>query len=81
VLSLHACRVMQVMILPGVLTSTNFAKPDVIHRGGPLGELTQWADLIAACFALCNSLAVRYHVSGAANEYALVFQYIFLPRG
>lgn len=62
----------QVFVLPGLLTLTNFAKPDVIRRGGPLGELMQWADLIAGCFALCHSLAVRYHINGAIHEYACI---------
>lgn len=55
-------RRLQLMILPGLLTLSNFAKPEIIRNGGPLGELTQWADLIAACHALCHDVVVRSQI-------------------
>ena len=58
----------QIMFLPGVLTRTNFARPESIHRGGPLGELVQWSDLITACYALCHSLAPRLRIITTAFE-------------
>jgi len=57
------------MFIPGVLTQTNFARPETIRRGGPLGELVQWSDLISACYALCHSLAPRLRVISTASEY------------
>jgi len=62
----------QIMFMPGVLTRTNFARPQSILRGGPLGELIQWSDLIAACYALCHSLAPRLRIPATASEYAYI---------
>lgn len=59
---------LRIMFIPGVLTLTNFARPQSIRRGGPLGELVQWSDLIAACYALCHSLAPRLRITSTAGE-------------
>jgi len=56
------------MFLPGVLTKTDFARQSRILRGGPLGELIQWSDLITACYALCHSIAPRLRIISTASE-------------
>ena len=54
--------------MPGLLTITNFAKPEVIGRGGPLGELVQWADLIAGLHALGHQVALHYNIMSVNVE-------------
>jgi len=56
------------MFLPGLLTKTDFARHSRIRLGGPLGELIQWSDLIAACYALCHSIAPRLRIVSTASE-------------
>ena len=38
---------------------TNFADPSIISAGGPVGELMQWADLIAGLQVLGHTLFIR----------------------
>ena len=56
---------MQILIMPGVLTSTDFAKPASIKAGGPLGELVQWSDLIAAVFVLGHKVILEWDTNEA----------------
>ena len=56
-------------MLPGVLTQTDFAHPDRAFSGGPVGELTQWADLIAALYLLGHELDLRWDIHFAGIEY------------
>ena len=51
--------------MPGLLTSTDFAKPSFIKAGGPLGELVQWSDLIAALFVLGHKLMLEWDTTEA----------------
>ncbi|ESN93571.1 hypothetical protein HELRODRAFT_180890 [Helobdella robusta] len=58
----------KIIITPGLLTLTNFASPQTIKNGGSLGELMQWADLVAGCLALCQQVVVRSNLKVVANE-------------
>ena len=51
--------------MPGVLTSTDFAKPASIKAGSPLGELVQWSDLIAALFVLGHNVILQWDTAEA----------------
>ena len=56
------------MVLPGVLSLTDFAHPDRAFHGGPLGELTQWADVIATLYLLGHKLMLRWDIRYAGIE-------------
>ncbi|XP_074644421.1 alpha-1,6-mannosylglycoprotein 6-beta-N-acetylglucosaminyltransferase A-like [Tubulanus polymorphus] len=50
----------RILVIPGVVTLTNMAQPGVIRTGGPLGDLVQWADVIAALHALGHNVVLRH---------------------
>ena len=49
---------MKILVVPGVLEATPFAKNSSIKSGGPLGDLYQWSDLIAALFILGHNVTI-----------------------
>lgn len=55
----------QVLVFPGVLLSTQFARETSISNGGPLGELLQWADLIGALHVLGHNVTVEENPKAA----------------
>ncbi|KAK2151811.1 hypothetical protein LSH36_350g04054 [Paralvinella palmiformis] len=57
---LRGFRKKKVLILPGFLKGTNFARRTNIRRGGPLGELLQWADLIAGLYVLGHEVILEH---------------------
>ena len=59
---------MQVLVFPGMLTYTNFAHPKVISNGGPLGDMSQWADLIAGLHVLEHHVVLRYDRDRVVDE-------------
>ncbi|KAI0234122.1 Alpha-1,6-mannosylglycoprotein 6-beta-N-acetylglucosaminyltransferase A, partial [Lamellibrachia satsuma] len=55
-----------VLIVPGVLLATDYAKSESVTGGGPLGDLIQWADLIAGLYMLGHNVTIMkdiYQVS------------------
>ena len=58
----------QIKVVPGVLSLTDFAHPDRVFHGGPLGELTQWADVIAVMYLLGHQLSLRWDVRYVGKE-------------
>ena len=63
-----ACFSIQILIVPGVLTQTPYARPAFIKSGGALGDLLQWADLIAAAHALGHDVTVEHDIGMAATS-------------
>ena len=57
----------QVLIMPGVLTQTNFARPSSIKKGGPLGELVQWSDLISSIYVLGHNVTLMWNLQQGAK--------------
>ena len=55
------------MVLPGVLQLSHFARPEVITAGGAVGDLIQWADLIASLYVLGHDLTLEWEVRRALN--------------
>ena len=52
--------------MPGVLLATDYAKSESVTGGGPLGDLIQWADLIAGLYILGHNVTIMkdiYQVS------------------
>ena len=45
---------LQMLVYPGVITLTPYAKN--AFKGGPLGELVQWADLICGLYMLGHTV-------------------------
>ena len=66
--------------MPGVLTQTDFAHTDRAFNGGPVGELTQWADLIATLYLLGHDLELRWDIQFVGIEYAIFIYTLFLIR-
>ncbi len=53
--------------MPGVLTQTNFARPSSIKKGGPLGELVQWSDLISSIYVLGHNVTLMWNLQQGAK--------------
>ena len=61
------CLVCQVLIVPGVMLATDFAKADSVTGGGPLGDLVQWADLIAGLYMLGHNVTIMKDIYQVAR--------------
>ncbi|KAK2175491.1 hypothetical protein NP493_728g01062 [Ridgeia piscesae] len=57
----------QVLIVPGVMLATDFAKADSVTGGGPLGDLVQWADLIAGLYMLGHNVTIMKDIYQVAR--------------
>lgn len=66
-------RIFQILVIPGVLTCTPFAKPSFIRAGGPLGDLVQWADLIAAAHILGHEVVLMEDVRMAKENLNMLY--------
>ncbi len=49
--------------MPGILSMTEFANPEHIKKGSPLGELMQWADLIASLHLLGHHVILEHRLN------------------
>ena len=58
--------------MPGVLTLTDFAKMWSIKKGGPLGDLVQWTDLILGLAFLGHNVTVVKNLMAASQMYSLL---------
>ena len=51
-----------------MLIATDMALPNSIHAGGPVGDLAQWADLIAALHVLGHNVTLVTSFYEAARK-------------
>ena len=72
-------------MVPGVLLATRFATSEAIRAGGPLGDLVQWADLIAGLHVLGHNVTVMKDMYEAARgcvialaTHSRLFIYLFI---
>ena len=49
---IDACFAFKILIFPGILAEKTWSWSIRAGQGGPLGELVQWADLIAGLYLL-----------------------------
>jgi hypothetical protein len=63
----NVCPSPQVLVVPGIFIATDFASEDTISQGGPLGDLIQWADLIAALHVLGHNVTLHWDVYQAVR--------------
>ena len=66
--SLYYDGLFQILVLPGVLTLTSYAKPNVIRMGGALGDLVQWSDLLAGLHVLGHQVVIEYDIQRASRK-------------
>lgn len=57
----------QVLIVPGILLATNYATAESVTGGGPLGDLVQWADLIAGLYMLGHNVTIMKDIYQVAR--------------
>ena len=53
--------------MPGILLATDFARPESVTGGGPLGDLVQWADLIAGLYVLGHNVTIMKDIYQVAR--------------
>ncbi|KAK2151812.1 hypothetical protein LSH36_350g04046 [Paralvinella palmiformis] len=85
---MSTCNRSTVLVIPGLLKGTNFVQHQSLDRGGPLGELLQWSDLIAGLYVLGHDVTLEHdtrivsmrlleyinrHSSDCDNEYDIIY--------
>ena len=55
--------------MPGILLATDFARPESVTGGGPLGDLVQWADLIAGLYVLGHNVTIMKDIYQVARGF------------
>jgi len=60
----------QVLVIPGLLKGTNFVQHQSLDRGGPLGELLQWSDLIAGLYVLGHDVTLEHDTRIVSMRYS-----------
>ena len=82
-------QIKRILVLPGVLTETNYAKMANIKKGTPTGELRQWSDLISGLTLMGHNVSLMVfperrtateleslragHFDGCSDTYHLIF--------
>ena len=71
----------KVLILPGVLERTNFGEEAMSNTGVPLGDLLQWADLVAALHVLGHNVTVIVPTSDVTHRYTVHIYHVVVEAG